>query len=137
MEKSFIWVTFQREGIHKYPAALTDPTLATGDWLDVSYLGYNHRHTFHFRVELEVEHDDRAIEFIQAKRQMERLFDQGTLQLDHKSCEMIARELHQQLVVLYGKKRDMVVEVSEDNENGCRMVFEATDKEVNCCGAMR
>jgi len=26
-----IWVTFQKEGIHKYPAALTDPKLATGD----------------------------------------------------------------------------------------------------------
>ena len=26
-----IWVTFQKEGIHKYPAALTDPALATGD----------------------------------------------------------------------------------------------------------
>ena len=26
-----IWVTFQREGIHKYPGADTDPALATGD----------------------------------------------------------------------------------------------------------
>jgi hypothetical protein len=31
-----IWVTFQKEGIHKYPAALTDPKLATGDEYDVS-----------------------------------------------------------------------------------------------------
>ena len=29
--KSMIWVTFQKEGIHKYPAALDDPKLATGD----------------------------------------------------------------------------------------------------------
>ena len=28
MTKSFIWVTFQKEGIHKYPAAATDPKLA-------------------------------------------------------------------------------------------------------------
>ena len=27
--RSFIWVTFQKEGIHKYPAAATDPKLAT------------------------------------------------------------------------------------------------------------
>ena len=27
--KSMIWVTFAREGIHKYPAALEDPKLAT------------------------------------------------------------------------------------------------------------
>ena len=36
--KSMIWVTFQREGIHKYPAALDDPKLATGDEYDVSFL---------------------------------------------------------------------------------------------------
>ena len=45
-----IWVTFKKEGIHKYPAALDDPKLATGDEYDVSFLGYPHRHIFHFRV---------------------------------------------------------------------------------------
>ena len=29
--KSKIWITFRREGTHKYPAALTDPKLKTGD----------------------------------------------------------------------------------------------------------
>ena len=42
-----IWVTFQREGIHKYPAAATDPNLA-----DVSFLANEHRHIFHFKVAL-------------------------------------------------------------------------------------
>ena len=37
--KTFIWVTFKKEGIHKYPAALDDPKLATGDEYDVSFLG--------------------------------------------------------------------------------------------------
>ena len=32
-----VWVTFQKEGMHKYPAALTDPKLATGDEYDVSF----------------------------------------------------------------------------------------------------
>ena len=41
--KKMIWVTFQKEGIHKYPAALDDPKLATGDEYDVSFLGYPHR----------------------------------------------------------------------------------------------
>ena len=27
-----IWVTFRKEGIHKYPAAIDDPKLATGEW---------------------------------------------------------------------------------------------------------
>ena len=26
-----VWVTFCKEGIHRYPAAATDPALATGD----------------------------------------------------------------------------------------------------------
>jgi hypothetical protein len=37
--KRMIWVTFRKEGIHKYPAALDDPALATGDEYDVSFLG--------------------------------------------------------------------------------------------------
>lgn len=121
--KSFIFVTFQKEGIHKYPAAGTDPTLATGDWLDVSFLAVPHRHIFHFRVEIEVNHNDRDIEFIQAKRQLERLFSDGTVELDYKSCEMIAEELHDELVKLYGGDREYVIEVAEDGENGARMFF--------------
>ena len=35
--KRMIWVTFKKEGIHKYPAALDDPSLATGDEYDVSF----------------------------------------------------------------------------------------------------
>ena len=42
--KRMIWVTFRKEGIHKYPAALEDPALATGDWDDVSFLGYPQTH---------------------------------------------------------------------------------------------
>ena len=34
-----IWVTFRKEGIHKYPAALDDPKLKTDDEYDVSFLG--------------------------------------------------------------------------------------------------
>ena len=49
-----IWVTFQKEGIHAYPAAATDPALATGDEYDVSFLGTPHRHIFHFTVAIQV-----------------------------------------------------------------------------------
>ena len=63
-----IWVTFSREGIHCYPAAATDPKLATGDEYDVSFLANPHRHIFHFRVSIAVMHDDRDIEVIQFKR---------------------------------------------------------------------
>ena len=49
-----IWVTFRKEGIHRYPAAATDPALATGDEYDVSFLGVPHRHIFHFRVWIDI-----------------------------------------------------------------------------------
>lgn len=121
-KKSFIWVTFQKEGIHCYPAAATDPKLKTGDWLDVSFLAQPHRHIFHFRVEMEVFHDDRDVEFIQLKRTIEKWFDGGTLKVNYMSCEMIARMLYGKLYLQW-PNRDYVIEVSEDNENGCRIFF--------------
>jgi hypothetical protein len=120
--KSFIFITFQKEGIHRYPAAAENPELATGDWLDVSFLASPHRHMFHFRIEMEVFHDNRDVEFIQFKRIVENWYSQGTLKLDYKSCEMMARELHSNLFSNW-PDRDYVVEVSEDGENGCRIYF--------------
>ena len=117
-----IWVTFRKEGIHKYPAALTDPTLATGDEYDVSFLGYPHRHIFHFKVWISVEHSDRAIEFIQFKRWLENLYNQGTIQLDYKSCEMMAEDLYAQISAKY-PGREVWIEVSEDGENGALIKF--------------
>ena len=112
-----IWVTFQKEGIHCYPAAATDPLLATGDEYDVSFLASPHRHIFHFRVAIAVYHNDRDIEFIQFKRWLQNLY-QGQLLLDHKSCEMIADELYTKIAERY-PNRDVSIEVSEDGENGC------------------
>jgi len=115
--KKMIWVTFQKEGLHKYPAALDDPNLATGDEYDVSFLGYVHRHIFKFRVSIEVFHDDRDIEFIQFKRWLEKLYAESTLTLDFKSCEMISDDLYLQINERY-PGRDVHIEVSEDGENG-------------------
>ena len=114
-----IWVTFQKEGIHCYPAAATDPNLATGDEYDVSFLANPHRHIFHFRVWLSVTHNDRDVEFIQFKRWLERLYssNEGTLSLDHKSCEMMSDELYDAIHNRY-PDREVWIEVSEDGENG-------------------
>lgn len=117
-----IWVTFQREGIHLYPAAIDDPALATGKWDDVSFLGYAHRHIFHFRVAIDVQHNDRDIEFIQFKRWLESLYSDGTLELNHRSCEMIAEELAQQINNKY-PNRSITISVAEDNENGATLTF--------------
>lgn len=120
--KRSIWVTFTKEGIHKYPAALDDPTLATGDEYDVSFLGYPHRHTFHFKVQIQVTHNDRDIEFIQFKRWLENLYKDDVLELDYKSCEMIADDLYLQINEKY-PGRFVVIDVAEDGENGCQIVY--------------
>ena len=112
-----IWVTFRKEGMHKYPAALTDPALATGDEYDVSFLGYPHRHIFHFKVWIGVTHDDRDIEFIQFKRWLLNLYKDSILALDYKSCEMMSEDLYQQISQKY-PNREVWIEVSEDGENG-------------------
>ena len=126
MKKTFnqIWVTFKKEGIHKYPAALDDPKLATGGWDDVSFLGYPHRHIFHFRVGVEVFHDDRDIEFIQFKRWLERLYADGTLELDYRSCEMISDALATEINAKY-PHRSIEIEISEDGENGSIARYES------------
>ena len=117
MNKKMIWVTFQKEGLHKYPAAATDPKLQA-----VSFLGYIHRHIFHFHVSLEVFHDDRDVEFILFKRELESLYNMGTLQLDFKSCEMISDDLAAYIKDKY-PDRDIVITVSEDGENGATCTY--------------
>lgn len=113
----WIWVTFTREGIHCYPAALTDPMLT-----DVNFLGNPHRHIFHFKIAIEVYHNDRDIEFIQFKRWLENLYSASIIQLDFKSCEMIAEDLYLQIATKY-PGRKVKIDVSEDNENGAYLEF--------------
>ena len=112
-----IWVTFRKEGIHCYPAALEDPKLKTGDKYDVSFLGNPHRHIFHFRVWISMQHNDRDIEFIQFKRWLESMYNNSTLSLDYKSCEMMSDDLYEKIVERYSD-REVWIEVSEDGENG-------------------
>ena len=112
-----IWVTFQREGIHCYPAAATDPNLE-----DVSFLAHPHRHMFHFKISIDVFHDDRELEFIQFKRWCESLYS-GVLELNYKSCEMIADDLYIQIAERY-PDRAVWIEVAEDGENGCLIKYE-------------
>ena len=119
--KRMIWVTFRKEGIHKYPAALDDPKLATGDKFDVSFLGHPHRHIFHFKVAIEVFHDDRDIEFIQFKRWLEELYE-GELNVDYKSCEMMADDLYEKISARY-PSREVHIDISEDGENGCQIQY--------------
>ena len=120
-----IWVTFRKEGIHRYPAAATDPKLCTAGEYDVSFLANAHRHIFHFRVAIDVFHNDRDVEFIQFKRWLEGLYNKDILQLDFKSCEMMADDLYLKIAEFY-PNRAVVIEVSEDGENGCLISYNLT-----------
>ena len=120
-----IWVTFRKEGIHCYPAAATDPKLNTAGEYDVAFLANPHRHIFHFRVSIDVFHNDRDIEFIQFKRWLEALYNSSNsvLALDWKSCEMIADDLYIKIADRY-PDRAVWIEVAEDGENGCLIKYE-------------
>ena len=107
-----IYVKFQKEGVHRYPNAPDD----------VAFLRNEHRHMFHFKVWIEVFHNDRDIEFIRFKRELEGLYNQGILKLDYKSCEMMAEELYTFISTNY-QRRDIVIDVSEDGENGAVLQF--------------
>lgn len=121
-----IGVKFRKEGIHKYPAALTDPNLE-----DVSFLGHPHRHLFYFQVAIQVFHEDREIEFIQFKRWLMSLYE-GTLQLDYKSCEMLSDELAEQIEARY-PGRVVTISIYEDDENGSTAVYQP--EKQGCCGS--
>ena len=114
-----IFVTFQKEGIHRYPAAPAG----------VEFLQHPHRHIFHFRVTLQVNHNDRDVEFIMFKRELENLYKEATLQVDYKSCEMLAEDLIEYISGKY-PERDIAVEVSEDGENGATVTYSTS----GCCG---
>ena len=108
-----IWVRFQREGIHRYPEAATDPKLA-----DVAFLAHPHRHIFHFEVGVSVVGDNRDIEFIQFKRWLESMFDQKILNLEYRSCEMIGNEILDKVFAQYPTVTFAYAKISEDGENG-------------------
>jgi hypothetical protein len=114
-----IFVTFQKEGIHQYPGAPAG----------VEYLQYPHRHIFHFRVEIDVFHDDRDIEFILFKNELENLYTESTLELDYKSCEMMADDLSEYIYDKYPGRNFQII-VSEDGENGAICTYPVKDSNI-------
>lgn len=112
------------DGVHRFPDAPAE----------VNFLSFLHRHEFHIRVEVEVFHNDRDIEIIMAKHEMQKYFEDHypkfaheskTINFDTKSCEDLAEELIMFLKGYFageadefGRARVMSVEVLEDGENG-------------------
>lgn len=110
-----IWVTFRKSGQHFYPLA------GTQGLEDVDYLRYPHRHLFHFKIAVQVFHDDRELEF----HQLLNFLDSNVTckKLNNKSCEMIADDIATLLAEKYTNKegdkaRRCEIEVAEDGECG-------------------
>lgn len=111
-----IWVTFQKKGIHSFSRA------SESEYEDVNYLSHPHRHLFKFKVTIEVNHSDREIEFHQFLNWLESKYDNNVLNLNNKSCEMIADDLSLEISKVYNS-RLLKIEVSEDGECGCECVY--------------
>lgn len=115
--KRFIEVQVVKEGIHCYPAANMDPALG-----GVAYLANEHFHYFYITVKLEVHYNDRDVEFQLFRRYLDGLFDTKVVDLNNKSCEMIAEELIYKINSSY-PNRCMVIRVFEDNINGAELHY--------------
>jgi hypothetical protein len=112
MNEKQIWITFQKKGLHRFPAAETEDTLS-----DVKYLGSIHRHLFKFKISIEVWHNDREIEFHQFLNWVESLYEKNVLDLDFKSCEMLSDDLYGVINKKF-PNRSVIIEISEDGECG-------------------
>ncbi len=105
--QKYIWITTNFEGFHAYQDAPEE----------VSFLRNKHRHTFYAKVFIEVCHNNRDIEFIIFKRFINKLIDAMNKD-DLGSCEMIADYIYEGVASTY-LGRGVMIEISEDNENGC------------------
>jgi len=109
-----IVVTLQIEGIHFWEQA-------SQMFPQMSFLSFPHRHVFWITAKKKVKHDDRDIEIIMFKRELQdyfkRVYFSRELNLhdfEHRSCEMLCKDLMEAYDLEY-------VSVLEDNENGSEL----------------
>lgn len=113
---TLVYASVQIEGVHCWKDAPDE----------VKYLQDKHRHIFFIKATVQVNHDDRDIEFIMLGHRIKQwIYNQypkysdaradRTIDLSFTSCEMLARLL-MDAFGLYS------CEVSEDNENGATII---------------
>lgn len=109
-----IIVRGQFEFIHRYTNAPQE----------VAYLRSMHRHIANYEVELEVFHDDRELEFIMVKHEIDSFIESYKRQWPETiSCEQVAMEIAKMLQANHGFDRYLTVAVFEDNENGAKIIM--------------
>lgn len=106
-----IVITLQVEGLHNWPEARTAIP-------EMGFLSDLHRHIFHIKAVKKVNHNDRDVEIIMFKREVQDYFKRNFFNEDlqicnfgSRSCEMLAQDLME----AYDLDQ---CEVLEDNENG-------------------
>lgn len=106
-----IWVTHSFIGYHQWSEAPKE----------VDFLKDNHRHRFHVRLSIQVNTDDRDIEFFMLQRQLKKFCDK-VFEEKHNlgSCEMIGKKILNHFMDFY-PDRSIMVDVSEDGENGSQV----------------
>ena len=108
MLNTYIRVRTQFEGYHYYPGAGDiDPR--------IKFLENEHRHIFKVEVTISVTHDDRELEFFLTKWAIESFIQEKNY--NHKSCEMIGKDILEFLRKTYGDDRYYNIVVSEDGES--------------------
>ena len=112
--KTNIIVKLEIEGLHNWPDAQAIVP-------EVGFLSSMHRHKWFITVKKQVNHDDRDVEFIMFKRDIEEWLGHQyynlasrTHEFGAKSCEMLAEEILKEFECVY-------VSVFEDNENGAEV----------------
>ena len=91
------------------------------------YLSARHRHLFHYRVTVPVNHDDRDIEFHDL---LDVVNDSSPLtRREHgrSSCEHLAGEVAAAVFDAYPSTPWVIVEVTEDDEVGATLTFINTE----------
>jgi len=102
----------------------------------INFLEYEHRHTFHIKASLSVNHSDREVEFFIFKDMINNIIEklypiaqhELVRRLGRKSCETIAEEIITELRHDF-EKNDITIEVWEDNEVGA-LVVNKNSKEI-------
>lgn len=139
---SMVEACFELEGVHTF-AGVEEmlaqqkqddnafPSQRQDDLLDVSFLKYPHRHIFKFSIKVDVNHDDRDIEFIQLARLLKQAMlvrypigAYGCSNFGNSSCEMLGKEVVQIFGLLFPNYEGKVlIRVSEDGENSALACF--------------
>lgn len=103
-------------GFHRWPDAPDS----------VGYLRSLHRHEFHVKVSVIITHDNRHVEFITLKQDVDNFLEVTDFP-EASSCEMMCDRIAEHLDSLGYNVNE--VEVSEDGENGAHSFYDRMDSD--------